>query len=80
MPVTKLFSRVIGIPDAVFIRSPEDIRTLFNNDGKNPIEPGFDFFVKYRQELRQGLVTLVENQGCIKFPLINIWGRISSCE
>jgi len=47
--------KVLGIPDAIFIRNPEDIRTLMYNDGKNPIEPGFDFFVKYRQELRKDL-------------------------
>ena len=32
----------------VFITEPEDVQTMFANDGKHPIEPGFDFFVQYR--------------------------------
>jgi hypothetical protein len=41
--------------DLVFIRHPEDIKTLLGGDGKMPIEPGFDFFVHYRQRLRRDL-------------------------
>ena len=48
--------RIPGIPSPlVFIRDPEDIKTLLNGDGKMPIEPGFDFFVHYRQRLRRDL-------------------------
>jgi cytochrome P450 family 49 subfamily A len=39
----------------VFIRDPQDIKTLLAGDGKMPIEPGFDFFVMYRTRLRRDL-------------------------
>ena len=44
-----------GQEENVFLEHPEDVKTLLNNDGKNPIEPGFDFFVEYRQNLRKDL-------------------------
>lgn len=39
----------------VMIADPEDIKTMLYSDDKNPIEPGFDFFVAYRQRIRKDL-------------------------
>ena len=53
--LTNLMSSVPGQEVNVFLEHPEDVKTLLYTDGKNPIEPGFDFFVKYRQSLRKDL-------------------------
>jgi len=44
-----------GVPTMVMIQDPEDVKTLITGDDKNPVEPGFDFFVTYRQELRKDM-------------------------
>jgi len=45
-PILKTWIPFLGYQ--IFIHEPEDVQTLFANDGKNPVEPGFDFFVNYR--------------------------------
>jgi len=44
-----------GLGNRVFIQNPEDAKTLLANDGKNPIEAGFDFWVYYRNQLKKDL-------------------------
>ena len=41
--------------DNLVIQDPEDIRELIQACDKNPVEPGFDFFVEYRNKLRKDL-------------------------
>ena len=44
-----------GSADRVFVKEPETIKTVLSLDGKNPIEPGFDHIVHYRQKLRRDI-------------------------
>ena len=44
-----------GSADRVFVKNPETMKTVLSLDGKNPIEPGFDHFVHYRQKLRKDI-------------------------
>jgi len=37
-----------GMGWQVFITEPQDVQTMLANEGKHPVEPGFDFFVNYR--------------------------------
>ena len=45
----------ISIPERVFVKNPATIKTVLSLDGKNPIEPGFDHIVHYRQNLRKDI-------------------------
>jgi len=44
-----------GLGSRPVIKNPEDAKTLLANDGKNPIEAGFDFWVYYRNQLKKDL-------------------------
>ena len=44
-----------GSADRVFVKNPETMKTVLSLDGKNPIEPGFDHIVHYRQKLRKDI-------------------------
>ena len=44
-----------GLPDRVFIDDPELLRVLLSKEGKNPVEPGFDPLVYYRNVIRKDL-------------------------
>ena len=58
--------KIPGLGDRVMIKDPEDIQVMFNNDGQNPIEPGFDFWVYYRNHLKKDLYPsggLIGNHG-----------------
>jgi len=44
-----------GLGTRPFIKDPEDVKVLLANDGKNPIESGFDFWVYYRSKLKKDL-------------------------
>merc|ERR1712110_914656 len=44
-----------GLPHRVFVKNPKTIKTVLSLDGKNPIEPGFDHIVHYRQKLRKDI-------------------------
>ena len=46
---------VPGNTDRVFINDPEYLRVLLSKEGKNPVEPGFDPLVYYRNEMRKDL-------------------------
>ena len=37
------------------MKNPETMKTVLSLDGKNPIEPGFDHIVYYRQKLRKDI-------------------------
>ena len=52
-PIVK-FS-IPGSGDTIFVKNPETMKTVLSLDGKNPIEPGFDHFVHYRQKLRKDI-------------------------
>ena len=41
--------------DTVFVRDPQQIKTVLSNDGKYPIKPDFDAFIYYRQKVRKEL-------------------------
>ena len=43
-----LYIRLPFLGYQLMIKEPEDCKTLLSSDGKHPIEPGFDFFVNYR--------------------------------
>ena len=45
----------ISIPERIFVKNPATIKTVLSMDGKNPIEPGFDHIVHYRQNLRKDI-------------------------
>ena len=47
--------RVPGNTPRVFINDPEYLRVLLSKEGKNPVEPGFDPLVYYRNEMRKDL-------------------------
>ena len=49
----------------LMLQDPEDAKALLLNDGKNPIEPGFDFFVKYRHH-RKDLFPKDTGKNCCK--------------
>ncbi len=49
----RVFSQIFfymfpGMGWQVFITEPQDVQTMLANEGKHPVEPGFDFFVNYR--------------------------------
>ena len=44
-----------GLADRIFVKNPETMKTVMSLDGKNPIEPGFDHLVHYRQKMRQDI-------------------------
>ena len=52
-PIVK-FS-IPGSADRIFVKNPETMKTVLSLDGKNPIEPGFDHIVHYRQKLRKDI-------------------------
>merc|ERR1711962_402601 len=47
--------RVPGKEIMVIVTDPEDVQTVMSSGEKTPIEPGFDFFVTYRREMRKDL-------------------------
>eukprot|EP00088_Acartia_fossae_P028188 TRINITY_DN28986_c0_g1_i6.p1 TRINITY_DN28986_c0_g1~~TRINITY_DN28986_c0_g1_i6.p1 ORF type:complete len:535 (-),score=114.95 TRINITY_DN28986_c0_g1_i6:246-1823(-) len=53
-PIMRLSVPFVG--DQVVVARPEDVQTLLVNDGKHPVEPGFDFIVMYRNH-RKDLFT-----------------------
>lgn len=52
-PIVRL--NIPGLGERVFLKEPSQVQTLHLNDGKNPIEPGFDHFVYYRNKMRKDL-------------------------
>jgi hypothetical protein len=41
--------------DQLFIKNPDDVQSLLQNDGKYPNEPVFEFFEYYRTKKRPDL-------------------------
>ena len=72
-PIYKL--NVPGLPTIVMIKDPRDTQKLLSLENKNPIQPGFDFWVYYRNNLKKDLFTetggLIGNHG-------DDWWRVRS--
>ena len=52
-PIVKLV--MPGQDDRLLVRDPQAMKTVMEHDGKNPIEPGFDHMVYYRNNIRKEL-------------------------
>ena len=59
--------KVPGLPTQVMIKDPKDAQKLLSLENKNPIQPGFDFWVYYRNHLKKDIFTetggLIGNHG-----------------
>ena len=64
-PILKF--KVPGLPTQVMIKDPKDTQKLLSLENKNPIQPGFDFWVFYRNQLKKDIFTetggLIGNHG-----------------
>jgi len=52
-PIIKM--SIPGAADRVFVREPEHMQLVLQHDGKNPIEPGFDHIVYYRNKIKKDI-------------------------